>query len=104
MTPYLNDLYAVFRQRVAARQYDLAELTLRQILDVAGQPPQQYLYLSAEFYEDWGNAEKGSPALAAACYQQALDYRIQIGYLATGSGEGLAAMYHVQRIRKKLNQ
>jgi hypothetical protein len=79
MNLLLNQLNEIFRQRVDARKYDLAELTLRQILNVPGQPPEQYLYLSAEFYEEWGDSETSFPPPAAACYDQALDYRIQIG-------------------------
>lgn len=102
MIPSLDEWYQVLWQQVAARKYDLAELTMRKILDVPGQPPEQYLYLPAEFYEEWGDHETGSPALSAACYEQALEYRLHIGTLSTGSGEGMAAWYHIKRIRKKL--
>ncbi len=102
MNMSLDELYSVFRQRVADRKYDLAEVTMRQILDVPGQPPEQYLYLPTGFYEEWGDYETGSSDLAATYYEQALEYRVLIGHQATGSGEGLAAMYHIKRVRKKL--
>ena len=101
--PTLDALYESLRQHEARKEYALAESVMRQILDVPGQPP-QYLYLPAEFYEAWGDAENRSREVAIRSYTEALNYRCRIGNVATGSGEGAEAMYHAGRIRQKLER
>jgi hypothetical protein len=99
----LDQLYEMLRQRESRGEYALAEPIVLQILETPGQPPQQYLYLPAAFYEAWGDAETG-PAIAAYCYREALNYRYRIGAMATGSGEGAEAMLHVSRLNRKLDR
>jgi hypothetical protein len=102
-SPSLDQLYELLRQRESRGEYALAEPIMRQILEVPGQPPQQYLYLPAEFYEAWGDVETGS-ATAAYCYREALNCRYRIGSMATGSGEGAEAMLHANRVKRKLDR
>ncbi len=102
--PSLDDLYALLRRHEARKEYALAEPIMHQILEVPGQYPEQYLYLPAAFYEAWGDAEIRSREVAIRCYNEALQYRYRIGNMATGSGEGLEAMHHADRVRKKLER
>lgn len=102
--PTLDALYELLRQREAHQEYALAEPVMRQILEVPGQPPPQYLYLPAEFYEAWGDAATRSPEVAIRSYTEALNYRYRIGNVATGSGEGAEAMCHAGRVRQKLER
>ncbi|MBD0258358.1 MAG: hypothetical protein ICV83_21800 [Cytophagales bacterium] len=102
--PSLDALYEQLRRHESRKEYALAEPILRQILAVPGQYPEQYLYLPAEFYEAWGDAEPWSGEVAIRCYTEALNYRYRIGNMATGSGEGMEAMYHAGRVRQKLER
>ncbi len=74
------------------------------ILAVPDQPPEQYLYLPAAFYEAWGDAAIRSRDVAIRSYSEALRYRYLIGNMATGSGEGMEAMYHAGRVQRKLER
>jgi hypothetical protein len=62
--PTLDALYELLRRHEARKEYALAEPVMRQILEVPDQPPPQYVYLPAEFYEAWGDAETRSPEVA----------------------------------------
>jgi len=97
----LENLYVQYNQALAHKSFTEAESLMQEILQIEGQPWQQYLYLPADFYETWGNYL--TPAAEANFYyQKALEYRYQIGSYATGSGEGMEAMYHIKRIQKKM--
>ncbi len=102
--PLLRELEDAFRQRIAEKKFDLAEVVMRQMLAVPGQREEAYLYTPAHFYEAWGDAETGSPAIAAVCYEQAIHHFYETRQLATGSGDGAVIMYHVKRVQKKLKQ
>jgi hypothetical protein len=102
--PTLDALYEALRRHEARKEYALAEPILRQILAVPGQYPEQYLYLPAAFYEAWGDAAIRSREVAIRSYTEALDYCYRIGHMATGSGEGLEAMSHADRVRRKLER
>jgi hypothetical protein len=100
----LEEQYTQFNFLLAHSNFREAENTLQEILTVPDQPWQQYLYQPASFYESWGDYENNNAVDAARHYQKALQYRYQIGSYATGSGEGLEAMYHIRRIQKKLKE
>jgi hypothetical protein len=98
----LQELYTTFNQLLASNKFEQAESSMQKILDIQGQPWQQYFYMPASFYESWGDYAIANGEEAQPYYQKALQYRQEIGYQATGSGEGMEAMYHIKRIRKKL--
>ncbi len=100
----LRELEDAFRQRVRERKFELAEIVMRQILAVPGQREEAYLYTPAHFYEEWGDAESDTPAIAAVCYEQAIHHHYRTAVLATGSGDGAVIMYHIKRIQKKIKQ
>jgi hypothetical protein len=102
--PTLDELYELLRQHEARKEYAQADSILHQILAVPGQPPQQYLYLPAAFYEARGDAAIRSREVAIRSYTEALNYRYSIGNMATGSGEGAEAMYHAGRVQRKLER
>ncbi len=103
--PLIRDLERTFRQRVNERKFELAEIAMRRLLGVPGQRDEVYYYTPAGFYEDWGDAEAAkSPAIAAVCYQQAIQHRHYTAAFATGSGDGAVIMYHIKRIQKKLQE
>jgi hypothetical protein len=92
--PLLRELEDAFRQRIAEKKFELAEIVMRQILAVPGQREEAYLYTPAHFYEEWGDAETDSPAIAAVCYEQAIHHRYRTGALATGSATGRDHVQH----------
>ena len=102
----LKELEDAFRQLVADKKFELAEIIMRKQLAVPGQIPQTYLYTPACFYEEWGDAETDTdtPALAAICYEQAIDYRYRTVMFTSGSGDGAEVGYHIKRVQKKLKQ
>jgi hypothetical protein len=100
----LDQLRHQYNELVGGSNFQEAESYLHQILQQPGQAWQVYLYLPAHFYEDWGDYAARNGAEAVAVYQKALQYRREIGHQATGSGEGMEAMYHIKRIVKKLKQ
>jgi hypothetical protein len=97
----LQELYNTFDQLLSSKEFEEAESSMQKILDIQGQPWQQYLYMPAVFYEAWGDYATANGEEAQVYYQKALHYRQEIGYNATGSGEGMEAMYHIKRIKKK---
>jgi hypothetical protein len=100
----IRELHSLFNKRVAEKKFELAEIAMRQWLAIPGQLEQAYFYTPAYFYEEWGDAETDSPAIAAICYQQAIHHFYETRMLATGSGDGAVIMYHVKRVQKKLKQ
>ena len=98
----LDELYRNYNQQLSCNNFKEAERCIEQILQVSGQPWQQYVYMPAVFYESWGDYISASEQEALAYYNKALQYRYEIGTYATGSGEGLEAMYHIKRIQKKI--
>jgi hypothetical protein len=100
----LKELYLQHNKLVASKNFHDADILMQQILQIPDQPWQQYLYMPAEFYEAWGDYSIGESTSAVIYYEKALEYRRQIGYQATGSGEGMEAMYHIKRIQKKLKE
>ncbi len=100
----LRELEDTFRQRIAEKKFELAEIVMRRMLAVPGQRPEVYVYKPAGFYEEWGDAETDSPAIATVCYEQAIHYCYETRMFATGSGDGAVIMYEVKRIQKKIKQ
>jgi hypothetical protein len=100
----LQELYTTFNQLLASKEFQQAESSMLKILEIQGQPWQQYFYMPASFYESWGDYATANGEEAKGYYQKALQYRQEIGYQATGSGEGMEAMYHIKRIKKKLSE
>ncbi len=96
--------HRLFVQRLKEQKFELAEIAMRHWLDIPGQMAEAYYFTPAEFYEEWGDAEIDSPAIAAVCYEQAIHYRYRTAALATGSGDGAVIMYHVKNIQRKLKQ
>jgi hypothetical protein len=97
----LSQLEDVYR-RVGEKKFELAEIVMRPILAVPGQREEAYLYTPAHFYEEWGDAETGTPSIAVICYEQAIYHFYQTRQLATGSGDGAVIMCHVKRVQKKM--
>ncbi|MBD0259216.1 MAG: hypothetical protein ICV83_26155 [Cytophagales bacterium] len=100
----IREWHGLFVQRLTEKKFELAEIAMRQWLAIPGQLEQTYFFTPAEFYEEWGDAETDSPAIAVVCYEQAIHHRYRTGAFATGAGAGAEIMYHIKRIQKKLKQ
>jgi tetratricopeptide (TPR) repeat protein len=100
----LKELHYHYDLLLARNNFREAESHMQEILQVPDQPWQTYLYMPAGFYEAWGDYASADREEATLYYGKALQYRREIGYMATGSGEGMEAMYHIKRIQKKLRE